>query len=57
MAAEFAEFKFEKGFYEREVSWFDKEYLKKNPNATYPVLETKEGCIFESNAILRYIAN
>jgi len=33
------------------------EFLKKNPNGKLPVLETPEGVhIFESNAILRYIA-
>jgi len=33
-----------------------KEFKKKNPNAKIPVLETPEGYIYESNAILRYIA-
>jgi elongation factor 1-gamma len=33
-----------------------KELKKKNPNAKVPVLETPEGPIYESNAILRYIA-
>jgi elongation factor 1-gamma len=33
-----------------------KEFKKKNPNVKVPVLETPEGCIYESNAILRYIA-
>lgn len=32
------------------------EFLKMNPNGKVPVLETPEGCIFESNAIARYIA-
>ena len=32
------------------------EYLKKNPNGLVPVLETPEGFIYESNAILRYLA-
>lgn len=32
------------------------EYIKKNPNGLIPVLETPEGFIYESNAILRYIA-
>jgi len=31
------------------------EFLAKNPLAKVPVLETPEGCIFESNAILRYV--
>lgn len=31
------------------------EFLKKNPNGKIPVLETKEGAIYESNAILRHI--
>jgi len=33
-----------------------KEFKKKNPNVKIPVLETPEGSIYESNAILRYIA-
>jgi len=32
------------------------EFLKKNPTGKVPVLETEEGSIFESNAIVRYIA-
>jgi elongation factor 1-gamma len=32
------------------------EFLKKNPLGKVPVLETKDGCLFESNAIARYIA-
>lgn len=31
-----------------------KEFLAKNPLAKVPVLETPQGCIFESNAIMRY---
>lgn len=31
------------------------EFRSKNPLAKVPVLETPEGCIFESNAILRYV--
>ena len=33
----------------------EKEFLKKNPLGKVPVLETPEGCIFESHAILRYV--
>jgi len=33
------------------------EFLKKNPLGKVPVLETPEGCIFESNAIARYVAS
>ena len=33
-----------------------KEFKQKNPNGTVPVLETPEGYLYESNAILRYIA-
>lgn len=33
-----------------------KEHIARNPLGKIPVLETKEGNIFESNAILRYIA-
>jgi elongation factor 1-gamma len=32
------------------------EFLAKAPLGKVPVLETKEGCIFESNAIARYVA-
>lgn len=32
------------------------EFLKKNPNGKVPTLETPEGCLFESNAIARYVA-
>lgn len=32
------------------------EFLQKNPLGKVPVLETKDGCIFESNAIARYVA-
>jgi len=31
------------------------ELLQKNPNGTIPILETENGCLFESNAILRYV--
>lgn len=34
-----------------------KEFGKKNPNGKLPVLETEKGCIYESNAILKYIAS
>jgi len=33
-----------------------KEFLEKNPLGKVPVLETPEGCIFESNAIARHVA-
>ena len=32
------------------------DYLKKNPLGKIPTLETPEGCIFESMAIVRYLA-
>lgn len=32
------------------------EYLKKHPLGKVPTLETPEGCIYESNAIMRYLA-
>lgn len=32
------------------------EHLKRNPLGKVPVVETSEGFLFESNAILRYIA-
>ena len=32
-----------------------KEFLKKSPHGLIPVLETSEGCIYEANAILRYM--
>jgi len=34
----------------------DKEFKKKNPNQKYPVLETHDGCIFETHAIIRHVA-
>ena len=34
----------------------DAEYLAKNPLGKIPALETENGPLFESNAILRYIA-
>jgi elongation factor 1-gamma len=33
-----------------------KEFLHKNPLGKVPVLETPEGCVFESNAIARHVA-
>jgi len=33
-----------------------KDFLKKSPNGLIPILETPEGCLYEANAILRYIA-
>jgi len=33
-----------------------KEFAEKNPLQKVPVLETPDGCIFESNAIARYVA-
>lgn len=38
------------------ADWKSPEYLKKHPWGKVPTLETPEGCIFESNSILRYIA-
>jgi len=32
------------------------DHLKKNPNGRSPVLETKSGFLYESNAILRFLA-
>lgn len=32
------------------------QFLKKSPLGRVPVLETPTGCIFESNAIARYVA-
>lgn len=32
------------------------EYLKKNPNAKSPILDTERGSLYESNAICRYFA-
>eukprot|EP01024_Parvocaulis_polyphysoides_P017362 TRINITY_DN1767_c0_g2_i1.p1 TRINITY_DN1767_c0_g2~~TRINITY_DN1767_c0_g2_i1.p1 ORF type:complete len:445 (-),score=82.69 TRINITY_DN1767_c0_g2_i1:181-1371(-) len=32
------------------------EFLKKNPHGKVPVLETDHGCVWESNAIARYVA-
>ena len=33
----------------------EKEFLAKNPTGKLPVLETIDGYIYESNAIIRYI--
>jgi glutathione S-transferase len=30
--------------------------MKKNPNGKIPILETSEGVIYESNAIMRHVA-
>ena len=32
------------------------DFLRKSPMGKVPVLETADGCIFESNAIARYVA-
>lgn len=32
-----------------------KEFLRKSPNGLIPVLETPDGCLYEANAILRFI--
>jgi len=32
------------------------EFRKKNPNGLVPTLEAPEGCLYETNAILRYVA-
>jgi elongation factor 1-gamma len=32
-------------------------FLIKNPNGKIPLLETNEGPLFESNAIMRYVAS
>lgn len=36
--------------------WKSPEYLAKHPLGKIPTLETPEGCIYESNSILRYFA-
>lgn len=36
--------------------WKSPEYLTKHPLGKIPTLETPEGCIYESAAILRYLA-
>ena len=36
--------------------WKSAEYLKKHPLGKVPTLETPEGCIYESHAILRFLA-
>lgn len=38
------------------AEWKSAEYLKKHPMGKVPTLETPEGCIFESNSIMRYFA-
>ena len=32
-------------------------YLKMNPNGTWPVLQTHNGALFESNVICKYLAS
>lgn len=32
-------------------------YLKMNPNGTWPVLQTPNGALFESNVICKYLAS
>jgi glutathione S-transferase len=34
-----------------------KDFTKKNPLAKIPVLETDKGCIYESNAILKFLGS
>lgn len=36
--------------------WKSPEYLQKHPLGKVPTLETPEGCIYESGAILRFLA-
>lgn len=38
------------------AEWKSADYLKKHPWGKIPTLETPEGCIFESQAIMRYFA-
>jgi len=38
------------------TEWKSEAYLKKHPLGKVPTLETPEGCIFESVAIMRYLA-
>jgi elongation factor 1-gamma len=38
------------------AEWKSADYLQKHPWGKIPTLETPEGCIFESQAIMRYIA-
>ena len=38
------------------TEWKSADYLKKNPLGKVPTLETPKGCIFESLAIMRYLA-
>ncbi len=54
---ELAGIKVELGEYDFLKTGTDPEFLKKNPNGRMPTFECAEGCIFESNAICRYLAN
>jgi len=38
------------------TEWKSPEHLKRHPLGKVPVLETPEGCIYESLAIVRYLA-
>lgn len=51
----FIDLKVESVYLARE-EWKKPEYLAKHPLGKIPTLETPEGCIYESNSILRYLA-
>ena len=38
------------------TEWKSPEYLQKHPLGKIPLLETPEGCIYESMTIVRYLA-
>ncbi|GFQ00582.1 elongation factor 1-gamma 2 [Phtheirospermum japonicum] len=57
IAAEFNGVKVElKKDFQMGVSNKTPEFIKMNPIGKIPVLETPDGCVFESNAIARYVA-
>jgi elongation factor 1-gamma len=56
IAAQYADVNIEVPPFNFKVDNTTPEFLAKNPLGKVPVLETAEGCIFESNAIARYVA-
>jgi len=56
IAAAYNDIKIEVPAFELHKDNATPEFLEKNPLGKVPVLETPHGCIFESNAIARYVA-
>lgn len=56
IAAEYAGVQISRAHFQIGVTHKTPEFLKMNPIGKYPVLETPDGPVFESNAIARYIS-